>query len=43
MLYNLLSALFGLASGRSCRTCGEAVLPADAFGMSEGICRGCRG
>jgi hypothetical protein len=42
MLYNLLSTLFGLASGRSCRSCGEPVVPSDQFGMSEGICRGCR-
>ena len=42
MLYNLISALFGLASGRVCRSCGEAVAPSDSFGMSEGICRGCR-
>ena len=43
MLYNLLSALFGLSSGRECRICAEAIAPSDEFGMSEAVCRGCRG
>ncbi len=42
MIYTLLRSLFGLASGRDCRRCGEAVAPADPFGVSEGVCRGCR-
>jgi hypothetical protein len=38
----LILALYGLAAGRSCRRCNEEILPADPFGMSEGVCRPCR-
>jgi len=42
MMYALLRSLFSLESGRRCRVCGEGVSPADEFGVSEGVCRGCR-
>jgi hypothetical protein len=42
MIYRLFYALFGLASGRCCRVCDDAIVPADPFGVSEGVCRGCR-
>jgi len=41
-VWKLLRGLAGLESGRSCRCCSEAILAADPFGMSEGVCRPCR-
>jgi len=35
-------ALAGLETGRHCRSCGEAILRADLFGRSEGVCAACR-
>jgi hypothetical protein len=32
----------GLEQGRHCRTCDEAILRDDQFGLSEGVCRACR-
>ena len=40
--WRLFRALAGNESGRSCRCCGESILRADAFGLSEGVCRPCR-
>jgi hypothetical protein len=40
--WKLMRALVGLESGRSCRSCGEAILNTDPFGKSEGVCRPCR-
>jgi hypothetical protein len=37
-----LRALYGLETGRSCRSCGEAISHQDEFGTSEGVCRRCR-
>jgi hypothetical protein len=42
MIYNLLRSMCRLVSGIDCRRCGVAIEPADAFGVSEGVCRGCR-
>ena len=43
MMYALLNSLARRFAGRYCRTCGDAVLATDPFGVSEGVCRGCRG
>jgi len=40
--WTLLRAIYGLEGGRDCRRCAAAVPPADAFGISEGVCRACR-
>lgn len=32
-----------LRSGRTCRACGSPIGARDGFGLSEGICRACRG
>lgn len=32
-----------LRSGRVCRACGSPIGARDGFGLSEGICRACRG
>jgi formylmethanofuran dehydrogenase subunit E len=37
-----LRALYGMETGRSCRSCGEPIAHRDAFGTSEGVCRRCR-
>jgi hypothetical protein len=42
MIHTLLQTIVGLASGRTCRRCGEAIMPTDHFGVSEGVCAGCR-
>jgi len=42
MIYKLLRSLTELASGRDCRRCGENIPSADEFGVSEGVCSGCR-
>ncbi|HUK44350.1 MAG TPA: hypothetical protein VLV28_03570 [Gaiellaceae bacterium] len=42
MTYRVIRAMFGLESGRACRSCGEAIHAHDAFGISEGVCRPCR-
>jgi hypothetical protein len=42
LTYRVLRALAGLERGRHCRRCDEAIL-GDAFGLSEGVCRACRG
>jgi hypothetical protein len=41
-IWKLFRALAGVEAGRSCRDCGESILTADPFGLSEGICRPCR-
>jgi len=41
-IYRTVRALFGLESGRACRTCGDAIAAKDAFGLSESVCRPCR-
>lgn len=41
--WSLLRAMYGGEGGRDCRVCSDAVHPADEFGMSEGVCRSCRG
>jgi hypothetical protein len=40
--YDLVLALVNAHSGRRCRTCGAEISPRDHFGVSEGICPGCR-
>jgi hypothetical protein len=42
VLYRLFNAFIGRESGRACRVCGDVIVPGDAFGISEGICRNCR-
>jgi hypothetical protein len=42
MLYELLLAMVQLNSGRRCRSCGTIIAPRDHFGVSEGVCPGCR-
>ena len=42
MIYKLLRSLVDRASGRDCRRCGEDIPRADEFGVSEGVCGGCR-
>jgi len=42
MIYATFKSLFRMAAGRDCRCCAEPILPADAFGQSEGVCAGCR-
>jgi hypothetical protein len=39
----VIRALTGLDSGRWCRRCRESIPLGDAFGLSEGVCRPCRG
>ena len=43
MIYALLNRLAYRFAGRDCRRCGEAIVPSDPFGVSEGVCLGCRG
>jgi uncharacterized OB-fold protein len=43
MLYRLFNAFIGRESGSRCRSCGDVVVPGDEFGVSEGVCRNCRG
>ena len=43
MIYNLLRSMCRLVFGVDCRRCGLSIEPVDAFGVSEGVCRGCRG
>ena len=38
-IYRLIRSLAGLESGRNCRVCGDPIERADAFGLSESICR----
>jgi hypothetical protein len=42
MMYDLLNSLARRFSGRNCRRCGEGIAANDPFGVSEGVCRGCR-
>jgi hypothetical protein len=42
MIYNLLRSMCRLVSGVDCRRCRLSIEPTDAFGVSEGVCRGCR-
>jgi len=39
---DLVLALWGLQSGRPCRSCDQPISPRDPFGFSEGVCRACR-
>lgn len=41
-VWRMFRGLAGLESGRWCRSCGESVAGADAFGMGEGVCPPCR-
>jgi hypothetical protein len=41
-LGNVLRALAGLETGRSCRRCSESIPRTDAFGWSEAVCNPCR-
>ena len=41
-VWNVLRALAGLETGRSCRQCQDAISGADPFGRSEGVCHPCR-
>lgn len=41
-VWNVLRALAGTETGRSCRRCDESIPPQDQFGLSEGVCRPCR-
>jgi hypothetical protein len=43
MIYTLLRSMCRLVSGVDCRRCDTAIAPSDPFGVSEGVCRGCRG
>ena len=40
--WRVFRALAGVEAGRYCRRCGEAILRADPFGRSEGVCAACR-
>jgi hypothetical protein len=42
-LWALLRAISGGGGGRWCRSCSESIVPDDPFGLSEGVCRPCRG
>jgi hypothetical protein len=42
-VWNVLRALVGLESGRTCRSCDDAISRVDPFGRSEGVCGPCRG
>jgi hypothetical protein len=42
-IWRVFRALAGLESGSWCRRCTESIHAADPFGISEGVCRGCRG
>jgi hypothetical protein len=42
MVHNLVLALTGRYVGRACRRCGDALVRGDRFGLSEGVCSGCR-
>jgi hypothetical protein len=41
-VWNVLRALAGLESGRTCRSCHDAISRVDRFGRSEGVCGPCR-
>jgi hypothetical protein len=41
-MYALLNSLARRFAGRDCRRCGESIYATDPFGVSEGVCRGCR-
>jgi hypothetical protein len=43
MLYKLLRAFAMQHAGLDCRRCGHSIAPGDHFGLSEGVCRACRG
>lgn len=42
-IWTLLRSLAGLESGRWCRRCTESIAGNDPYGLSEGVCRPCRG
>jgi hypothetical protein len=42
-MWMLFRGLAGLESGRWCRGCREPIQRADGFGLSESLCRPCRG
>jgi hypothetical protein len=42
MVYALLNSLARRVVGRPCRRCGEQIASTDPFGVSEGVCSGCR-
>jgi hypothetical protein len=41
-VWNVLWALAGFETGRSCRSCSDSIPAADPFGTSEGVCYPCR-
>jgi hypothetical protein len=43
MLYKLFRAFAMRHAGLDCRRCGQSIEPGDYFGLSEGVCRACRG
>jgi len=43
MLHTIFLTLNRLHTGRTCRRCGDNILPGDQFGYSESVCRPCRG
>lgn len=42
MVYKIVLALTSRSSGRDCRACNDSIPRADRFGVSEGVCAGCR-
>ena len=42
MVYALLNSLANRIVGRPCRRCGGHIASTDPFGVSEGVCSGCR-
>jgi hypothetical protein len=42
-VFKVVRGLVGAETGRWCRSCGETIARRDGFGMSEGVCRPCRG
>lgn len=41
-VWNVVRALVGLETGRSCRRCRDPIPRSDLFGASEGVCVSCR-
>jgi hypothetical protein len=40
--FRLFRAFAMLETGLDCRRCGEAIVPSDHHGLSEGVCPACR-
>jgi hypothetical protein len=41
-LWGLIRALSHVEAGRDCRCCRQPIVPAEAFGIGEGVCAPCR-